>query len=628
LGSITLEVRLALFQANCKKDHKDSPGRMFDFLFPDPEGMQPQMLFWIFLAYGYMLFTAANLLSDGSELLLFIPQVAGLVGSVVLPVLGAVPDGMMVLFSGLGPTEKAQQNVAVGVGALAGSTIMLLTVPWFLAVLGGRVDIEKGKCLYNNSPKVSKFGLVDTFIHAGIRYKPEIRANAKIMVFTAITYLIIQVPALYVDNQNPQIGLKGIRRENSQESTWAFLGMVLCFVEFCMYMYMQYAASLPDQQVPHSVSNAEMLKAKVAGCVGWIRAKMGSAGMAPAKTRGYATSIVRAQELGVKGWMEEFRKEWKLTEDSSEKNKALLDKASFPPDFRDTLQMWYKKYAESDDGRMGIRDFDNLLRILHLNGYDASELFAKVDTNSDGSIDLDEFTECFKHLASLPPKEPPARKTKRASQMQKDVDQAVALAAAAAAAAPAEPEAGDDDDEEEDEEESMPEEFKDLSVEQQRRQILLKSAWQMGLGTLMVLVFSDPMVDVLAEIGNQSGIPSFYISFILAPLASNSSELVAAYNYAGRKTSKTITIALNTLEGAACMNNTFCLGIFMALVYFQGLAWKFTAETLTIIVVEFALAGIVLMNHNQRVVDAFGIFLLFPGALAMVYILENYCGLD
>ena len=79
--------------------------------------------------------------------------------------------------------------------------------------------------------------------------------------------------------------------------TWAFLGMVLCFVEFCMcakfisqvnspvtglvmishhsytntdaasrssrsrYMYMQYAASLPDQQVPHSVSNAEMLKA-------------------------------------------------------------------------------------------------------------------------------------------------------------------------------------------------------------------------------------------------------------------------------------------------------------------------------------------------------------------------------
>jgi len=596
---------------------------MFDFLFPDPEGMQPQMLFWIFLAYGYMLFTAANLLSDGSELLLFIPQVAGLVGSVVLPVLGAVPDGMMVLFSGLGPTEKAQQNVAVGVGALAGSTIMLLTVPWFLAVLGGRVDYTQGKCQYNASQKLTKFGLTDTLFHCGIRYKPEIRANAKIMVVTAFTYLVIQLPALYVDNQNPKIGLKVIEKDNSQESFWAFIGMVICIIFFSMYMYMQYAASLPEQQVPHSVSSAEMLKARVEGCVGWLRKRMGSAGIAPAKTRNYATSIMRAQELGVKGWMEEFRKEWKLTDNSSEKNKALLDKASFPPDFRDTLTMWYRKYAESDDGRMGIRDFDNLLRILHLNGYDAAELFKKVDTNSDGSIDLDEFTECFKHLASLPPKE--GRKSgRRASQMQRDVDQAVAQANALAGTVE---EAGDEDDEE-DEEESMPEEFKDLTVEQQRRQILLKSAWQMGLGTLMVLVFSDPMVDVLAEIGNQSGIPSFYISFILAPLASNSSELVAAYNYAGRKTSKTITIALNTLEGAACMNNTFCLGIFMALVYFQGLAWKFTAETLTIIVVEFALAAIVLSSHNQRVIDALGIFLLFPGALAMVYILENYCGLD
>jgi len=585
--------------------------------------MQPQMLFWIFLAYGYMLFTAANLLSDGSELLLFIPQVAGLVGSVVLPVLGAVPDGMMVLFSGLGPTEKAQQNVAVGVGALAGSTIMLLTVPWFLAVLGGRVDYTQGKCQYNASQKLTKFGITDTLFHCGIRYKPEIRANAKIMVVTAFTYLVIQLPALYVDNQNPKIGLKVIEKDNSQESFWAFIGMVICIIFFSMYMYMQYAASLPEQQVPHSVSSAEMLKARVEGCVGWLRKRMGSAGIAPAKTRNYATSIMRAQELGVKGWMEEFRKEWKLTDNSSEKNKALLDKASFPPDFRDTLTMWYRKYAESDDGRMGIRDFDNLLRILHLNGYDAAELFKKVDTNSDGSIDLDEFTECFKHLASLPPKE--GRKSgRRASQMQRDVDQAVAQANALAGTVE---EAGDEDDEE-DEEESMPEEFKDLTVEQQRRQILLKSAWQMGLGTLMVLVFSDPMVDVLAEIGNQSGIPSFYISFILAPLASNSSELVAAYNYAGRKTSKTITIALNTLEGAACMNNTFCLGIFMALVYFQGLAWKFTAETLTIIVVEFALAAIVLSSHNQRVIDALGIFLLFPGALAMVYILENYCGLD
>ncbi len=69
--------------------------------------------------YGYVLSFGSNMISDGSELLLLVPSLAGIVGSVVLPVLGAVPDGAIVLFSGLGP--DAQNQLSVGVGALAGA---------------------------------------------------------------------------------------------------------------------------------------------------------------------------------------------------------------------------------------------------------------------------------------------------------------------------------------------------------------------------------------------------------------------------------------------------------------------------------------------------------------------------
>jgi hypothetical protein len=48
---------------------------------------------WLFLSYGYALYYAANLIGEGSELLLLVPSMAGLVGGVVLPLLGAVPDG-------------------------------------------------------------------------------------------------------------------------------------------------------------------------------------------------------------------------------------------------------------------------------------------------------------------------------------------------------------------------------------------------------------------------------------------------------------------------------------------------------------------------------------------------------
>lgn len=90
------------------------------------------------------------MISNGSELLLLTPH-SGIIGSVILPVLGAIPDGMIILFSGIGKDAKSQVNV--GVGALAGSTIMLLTIPWSLTILSGRVDVEKGKFNYDKKLK-------------------------------------------------------------------------------------------------------------------------------------------------------------------------------------------------------------------------------------------------------------------------------------------------------------------------------------------------------------------------------------------------------------------------------------------------------------------------------------------
>jgi Ca2+/Na+ antiporter len=87
------------------------------------------------------------------------------------------------------------------------------------------------------------------------------------------------------------------------------------------------------------------------------------------------------------------------------------------------------------------------------------------------------------------------------------------------------------------------------------------------------------------------GVNPFYVAFVLAPLASNASELIASVNYASKKTPKSISISIATLEGAACMNNTFGLAIFMFLVYYQGLAWQYLAETAVILLVQVFLIG-------------------------------------
>merc|ERR1719199_796484 len=108
----------------------------------------------------------------------------------------------------------------------------------------------------------------------------------------------------------------------------------------------------------------------------------------------------------------------------------------------------------------------------------------------------------------------------------------------------------------------------------------------MTLGTVVVVVISDPFVDLLTEWGSRLGIEPFYIAFVVAPFASNASELLSAYTYAKKKNTKAMTTSLSTLIGAACMNNTFCLAIFYALIYCRGLAWHFTAETIAIMLIQ------------------------------------------
>jgi len=155
-----------------------------------------------------------------------------------------------------------------------------------------------------------------------------------------------------------------------------------------------------------------------------------------------------------------------------------------------------------------------------------------------------------------------------------------------------------------------------------------RSACMMLTGTGLVLLFSDPMVDVMGALGDFIGISGFYVSFVLAPLASNASELIAALAFASKKTKDSITTSLSTLLGAACMNNTFCLAIFLALIVFRHpLEWTFTAETLSILFVEilmffFAIRRIMPMRDMWLVLS------LFPLSIVFVAVLENVCGLD
>lgn len=134
------------------------------------------------------------------------------------------------------------------------------------------------------------------------------------------------------------------------------------------------------------------------------------------------------------------------------------------------------------------------------------------------------------------------------------------------------------------------------------------------------------MVDVMQEIAERAGVSPFYVSFVLAPLASNASEVLASTYYASKKTTKTITVSFSALLGAAAMNNTFCLSIFMGLIYFRGLAWQYTAETIAIVLVQVIL-WVFTRKENLTSLDGLIIIAIFPASIAMIAFL-TFIGFD
>jgi hypothetical protein len=113
--------------------------------------------------------------------------------------------------------------------------------------------------------------------------------------------------------------------------------------------------------------------------------------------------------------------------------------------------------------------------------------FKKYDTDGNGSIDFQEFVNGTYDLLSSSSeiRDLYARRGVHTSHTN--------LEAGAAKEA--------EEEEEGDEEEEIPEDLAHLSPEEQQYRVKLRAAYMMGLGTLLVVIFSDPMVEVLNEIG-------------------------------------------------------------------------------------------------------------------------------
>ena len=394
--------------------------------FPDvdPSAVGDSGLLWLFLTYGYALYAASNMISEGSDLLLLVPSLAGIVGSCVLPVLGAVPDGAIMLFSGLGSVEEAQENLAVGVGALAGSTIMLLTIPFALSLYAGRVDLKaNGDANYGRKPKLSAARAL-SLSGCGVQPGAQVRSGAVVMCLTCCSYGIIQGPAFLLAGDDAAAVSRG-------EHVWALAGLVCTLGGFVAYLVYQVRST--DVDAAKQLKQESLIKGMVQ------RGEVSLAGamadlVNAAVTEGETTAGDR--EAGAYGTVVG------ALEDSIKVKVSAV------------VRPFFERFDRDKSGQLDLNEVEAVFRDLGegKSPEEVKKIFDELDTDKSGEIDFDEFVAgvCNHVLHRSDETEATHTLASAISSVDDDGDGA-----------------GDDDDDDDDDEE-VPEDIADLTPARQR----------------------------------------------------------------------------------------------------------------------------------------------------------------
>ncbi|XP_059284032.1 sodium/calcium exchanger NCL-like [Lycium ferocissimum] len=496
---------------------------------------------FLIIVYGYLMFLAATYLSSGSELLLEILG-PGIIGGLFLPILGALPDAMLILVSGIsGSAAAAQSQVSVGIGLLAGSTVMLLTAIWGTCCIVGKCDIENSVAVDSKDTK----GL--SLTGSGVTTDIWTSYAAMIMAVSVLPFIVVQLPQLFHSNSGRHLAV-----------LIALIISLSLLVSYCLYQVFQ----------------------------PWIQTRR----LVYVKHKHVISGILKHLKKHALG---------RLFTDHGTPNIEVIEKL-------------FNAIDENGDGHLSHSELRALvvgLRLEEIN-LDENDAVAKVlkdfDTSCDEQVDIKEFTSgvekwLYEAKSSIGSVEAGPNTMKYLDDFHEETRREHSL---------------------------LGEDQSDEIVEgvENPRKVATKAGLLLLLGTIIAAVFADPLVDAVNNFSSATSIPSFFISFIALPLATNSSEAVSAIIFATRKKKRSASLTFSELYGAVTMNNLLCLSVFLAIVYARGLIWNFSSEVLVILIVCVVMGVLGSIRTTFPLGTCLIAFTLYPFSLVLVYVLDYVFG--
>ncbi|KAF7149595.1 hypothetical protein RHSIM_Rhsim02G0139100 [Rhododendron simsii] len=143
---------------------------------------------FLIVVYEYLISLGNNYVSEGSEL--FFNMIGpGIFGASLFHILGTIPMVVLMLVSGLNSsTTSVEEQAEMGMGFLAGSAVMLLTLVWGSCIAFGSTDFSRTFSSHNQNQKPF------SFTGFGVSTDAETSYTARIMILSMVPFLMLQLP--------------------------------------------------------------------------------------------------------------------------------------------------------------------------------------------------------------------------------------------------------------------------------------------------------------------------------------------------------------------------------------------------------------------------------------------------
>ncbi|XP_073280194.1 sodium/calcium exchanger NCL2-like [Primulina huaijiensis] len=630
---------------------------------------------FLILVFEYALFAGESYVGSGGDRVFKILG-PGVFGASVFQIIGSLPEALILLASGLSSSqEQTEEYVSTGVGLLAGSTILLLTLIWGTCITVSRQSFQehleshaRDSKYYNPIEKL----FISQWPGYGVITDLGTCFTARIMLLSLIPLVMILIPTAF-----------HLPFHGQQVFVIVTLVVTLLFLfSFFFYQFFQpWIQSRRLLYIKHEHLVLDIIKHMQRRTTGKILTDNGSPNVTTIR-RLFEDRDQDGDKTISFNELKEFMQEIKFRRVLSDKNNTTLEimqefdidsdqkitmnefvkgmtkwlhtakdtisekyhSVDSAKNFYNIIKPWVQKKCEEREMMENL--IPDILEQLQSSAYgsllaeDGSpdivairRLFKNVDLDQSNSISYTELKKLVANIQSgiLLGDDADIVVSKIMEELDINGDQSVSEEEFVKGVSKwlnptkdeiPKPKKSEDDNYQKTWE--LTDKLIDDKLVDNSPLAWMKAISLLVLGIVILGVLAEPLVQSVRSFSKATNLPSFYVAFVLIPLASNARLAVSAIKEARKKKLQTTSLTLSEIYSTVFMNNILGLAVLLSLIYFRGVAWKFSAEILTVLFVSLIIGCLSSVSTIFPVWTSVLAYLLYPLSLVLVYTLGDF----